>query len=176
MHESEKWKWCHSAMSDPQRPHGLQPTRLLRPWEFPAKSTGVGCQVQMDETSTVPGVMILILVVHVDIIKCNRTFQKRWLKKVNTPYVCAKHDMELSLPPRDLWKQSEYIVIHQSLQTKHCPLGGSWSLYSFVLNPRLPGGRGGSSPPRTTFMKWTPLRFLLLSFFKILFKKPSVQY
>ena len=24
-------------------PHGLQPTRLLRPWEFPGKSTGVGC-------------------------------------------------------------------------------------------------------------------------------------
>ena len=25
------------------RPHGLQPTRLLRPWNFPGKSTGVGC-------------------------------------------------------------------------------------------------------------------------------------
>ena len=24
-------------------PHGLQPTRLLRPWDFPGKSTGVGC-------------------------------------------------------------------------------------------------------------------------------------
>ena len=30
-------------MSDPQRPHGLQPTRLLLPWDFPGKSTGVGC-------------------------------------------------------------------------------------------------------------------------------------
>ena len=30
-------------MSDPQRPHGLQPTRLLCPWDFPGKSTGVGC-------------------------------------------------------------------------------------------------------------------------------------
>ena len=27
------------------RPHGLQPTRLLRPWDFPGKSTGVGCHV-----------------------------------------------------------------------------------------------------------------------------------
>ena len=25
------------------RPHGLKPTRLLRPWDFPGKSTGVGC-------------------------------------------------------------------------------------------------------------------------------------
>ena len=34
MHESEKWKWSHSVMSDSSRPHGLQPTRLLRPWDF----------------------------------------------------------------------------------------------------------------------------------------------
>ena len=34
MHESKKWKWSHSVMSDSSRPHGLQPTRLLRPWDF----------------------------------------------------------------------------------------------------------------------------------------------
>ena len=44
MHESEKWKWSHSVVSDSQRPHGLQPTRLLCPWDCPGKSTGVGCQ------------------------------------------------------------------------------------------------------------------------------------
>ena len=44
MHESEKSKGSHSVMSDSQRPHGLQPTRLLHPWDFPGKSTGVGCQ------------------------------------------------------------------------------------------------------------------------------------
>ena len=42
-HESEKWKWSCSVMSDPQRPHGLQPSRLLHPWDFPGRSTGVGC-------------------------------------------------------------------------------------------------------------------------------------
>ena len=41
--ESEKWKWSRSVVSNPQRPHGLQPTRLLRPWDFPGRSTGVGC-------------------------------------------------------------------------------------------------------------------------------------
>ena len=30
-------------MSDSLRPHGLQPTRLLHPWDFPGNSTGVGC-------------------------------------------------------------------------------------------------------------------------------------
>ena len=43
MHESEKWKWSPSVLSDPQQPHGLQPTRLLHPWDFPGKSTGVVC-------------------------------------------------------------------------------------------------------------------------------------
>jgi len=41
--ESEKWKWSCSVVSEPQRPHGLQPSRLLHPWDFPGKSTGVGC-------------------------------------------------------------------------------------------------------------------------------------
>ena len=43
MYESEKSKWSRSVLSDPQRPHGVQPSRLLHPWDFPGKSTGVGC-------------------------------------------------------------------------------------------------------------------------------------
>ena len=30
-------------MSDSERSHGLQPTKLLHPWDFPGKNTGVGC-------------------------------------------------------------------------------------------------------------------------------------
>ena len=30
-------------VSDSSQPHGLQPTRILHPWDFPGKSTGVGC-------------------------------------------------------------------------------------------------------------------------------------
>ena len=43
VHESENWKWSCSVVSDPQQLHGLQPSRLLPPWDFPGKSTGVGC-------------------------------------------------------------------------------------------------------------------------------------
>ena len=43
MCESEKWKWSCSVVSDSEWPHGLQPTRLLCPWDFPGNSTGVGC-------------------------------------------------------------------------------------------------------------------------------------
>ena len=43
MHESEKRKWSCSVVSDSSQLHGLQPTRLLHPWDFPGKITGVGC-------------------------------------------------------------------------------------------------------------------------------------
>ena len=45
MYVSEKWKWSHSVVSDPQQPHGLQPTRLLCPWDFPGESTGVSAGI-----------------------------------------------------------------------------------------------------------------------------------
>ena len=51
MHESEKWKWSRSVLSNPQRPHGLQPSKLLRPWGFPGRSTGVGCHCLLREYS-----------------------------------------------------------------------------------------------------------------------------
>ena len=37
--ESEVAQSCPTLLY----PHGLQPTRLLRPWDFPGKSTRVGC-------------------------------------------------------------------------------------------------------------------------------------
>ena len=39
------WLWLGfaSIVSDSVWPHGLQPTKLLRPWDFPGKSTGGGC-------------------------------------------------------------------------------------------------------------------------------------
>ena len=40
---SNAGKWSRSVVSDPQRPQGLQPSRLLCSWDFPGKSTGVGC-------------------------------------------------------------------------------------------------------------------------------------
>ena len=32
-----------SVVSNSVQPQGLQPTRLLRPWDSPGKNTGVGC-------------------------------------------------------------------------------------------------------------------------------------
>ena len=35
--------WSQSVVSDSLQPHGLWPTRLLGPWDFPGMNTGVGC-------------------------------------------------------------------------------------------------------------------------------------
>ena len=43
---SNAWKWkvkVKSLSRVPQRPQRLQPSRLLHPWDFPGKSTGVRC-------------------------------------------------------------------------------------------------------------------------------------
>ena len=44
--------WSRSVVSDSSQPHGLQPTRLLRPWDFPGKSTGVGCHCLLRRVHT----------------------------------------------------------------------------------------------------------------------------
>ena len=49
-HESERGKWSLSVVSDSSRPHGLQPTRFLCPWDFPGESTGVGCHCLLPQT------------------------------------------------------------------------------------------------------------------------------
>ena len=42
-----------SVVSDSLRPHGLQPTTLLCPWDFTGKSTGVGCHCLLCPSSVV---------------------------------------------------------------------------------------------------------------------------
>ena len=42
-------------MSEPLRPHGLQPTRLLCPWDSPGKNSGVGSQSLLQGTFSTQG-------------------------------------------------------------------------------------------------------------------------
>ena len=43
-HERESESVSHSVVFNSLQPHGLQPTRLLCPWDSPGKNTGVGGQ------------------------------------------------------------------------------------------------------------------------------------
>ena len=52
----ERIEWNNSTyiscLSNSSRPHGLQPTRLLHPWDSACKSTGVGCHCLLCFLST----------------------------------------------------------------------------------------------------------------------------
>ena len=39
----ESERVSRSVILDSLRPHGLSPARLLHPWDFPSKNTGVSC-------------------------------------------------------------------------------------------------------------------------------------
>ena len=43
LYNAGKWKWSRSVVSDSSGPHGLQPTRLLHPWDFPGKGLQNRC-------------------------------------------------------------------------------------------------------------------------------------
>ena len=49
-----------SVMSNSVQLYGLQPTRLLHPWDFPGKSTGVGCHCLLC-TGTEGGLFSLVM-------------------------------------------------------------------------------------------------------------------
>ena len=45
----------HTVMSDSLWPHGLQPARILCPWNFPGKNTGLGCHFPLQRIFTTQG-------------------------------------------------------------------------------------------------------------------------
>ena len=45
-----------SVVCDSMRPHRLQPARLLCPWDFPDKNTGVGCYSLLQGNLPDPGI------------------------------------------------------------------------------------------------------------------------
>ena len=55
-------------MSNSSQPHGPQPTRLLCPWDFPGKSTGVGA-IAFSELA-----LALLIVVVVSLTECLTPF------------------------------------------------------------------------------------------------------
>ena len=54
-HQKPERKWSHSVVSDSLWPHGLLPTRLLCPWDWPGKNTGVGCNFLLQEIFLIQG-------------------------------------------------------------------------------------------------------------------------
>ena len=125
-------------MSNSLRPHGLQPIRLLCPWDFPGKSTGVGRHFLLPGYFPGPGI-------EPGLAHCRQTpgrsttFQN---KKVETKMVLLY--MFTSCPPGLTEHHSPPLQAHLAhcrLPTHSPPTGcHSQSLHS-VLGTRRRGGR-----------------------------------
>ena len=49
-------KWSHSVVSNSLWHHGLEPTRLLGPWDFPGMNAGVSCHSLLQGNLPDPGI------------------------------------------------------------------------------------------------------------------------
>ena len=94
-------------MSDSVQPHGLEPTRLLHPWEFPGKSTRVGCQflLQCMKVKSESEVSQSCLTLH-DPMDCSLPG-------------ASVHGIPQAKWPQD-WKKSGFIPIPKKGNTKEC--------------------------------------------------------
>ena len=91
---------CHSVVSNSLQPHGLEPARLLCPWNFLRKNTGVGCHF---------------------------LFQRIFLTQgSNLCLLCLLHWQADSLPLCDLASRIFGLLVSggHSVHTVACPVGG----------------------------------------------------
>ena len=80
---------CCLVVSDSSVAHGLLPTRLLSPWNFPGKNTGVGCPFLLQGIFLTQGSNLCLLHWQVDSLllshqgsmRDSRSIQKQWFLK-----------------------------------------------------------------------------------------------
>ena len=139
-------------MSDSSRPHGLKPTRLLRPWDFSGKSTGVGCHCLKE-------VYLKILCCHDDIwFHLNLTFLKPWANQciflmemffliyVNeTMYLLWNLPFFKMVPPKInffLFSNFGLIIAQQTSIHINCCMAGRWPRRAIISQKCILWERG----------------------------------
>ena len=75
-----------SVVSASLRPHGLHPTGILCPWDFPGKSPGVGCHFLLQEIFPIQGSNLHFL--HCRWMICSLSHQGRFNLKVQVAQSC----------------------------------------------------------------------------------------
>ena len=68
------------VMSDSSQPHGLQPTRILCPWDLPGRSTGVGCHCLLRRHLRERQKPELEIWTRMEIRGCSKRLSLRWNK------------------------------------------------------------------------------------------------
>ena len=117
VYESEKWQWSLLVLSDSSQPRGLQPTRLLHPWDFPGKSTGVRCHclLRPSRLCTIPKKHCIVkdtleVLAFLDWERQKWRFDKETRQKHSKKYLTAKHFYKLTCKNSNSCYSSHWVV------------------------------------------------------------------
>ena len=139
-YEKWKWKWSSSVMSNSLRPHGLCPTRLLHPWDFPGKNTEVGCHFLLQEIFQTQGLNPdLPHYYGIDFSKQSLPSAwkwKSWLPRhvwlFVTPWIVVAHQVRLSGKNTGVGCHSLLQGIFPTQGLNLCLLQCRWILYPLI--------------------------------------------
>ena len=118
-------------MSNSSQPHGLQPTRLLHPWDFPGKSTRVGCHylLRIFRTDLLQDGLVGSPCYPRDSQECSPTPQ---FKSINSLALSFLYSPSLT-SIHDYWKKCNCVGGLKTKQTKKKTVNFTlplWSLHS----------------------------------------------
>ena len=87
----------HSVTSDSLRPYGLQPARLLCPWDSPGKNIGVVCHFLLQGIFPTQGS-------NPDLLQCRQTlyclsYQNKWIYSHYRRFKMSKYKQQIVLVP-----------------------------------------------------------------------------
>ena len=130
-------------MSDSVRPHRRQPTRLLHPWDFPGKSTGVGCHCLLQQCGR-PGFNSWV---------GNIPWRREWLP---TPvFLPGEFNGQRSLANYSPWGHKESDMTEVTLHTQtHTHRKYIW--YNFYIVYITPVLLPGKSHGRRSLVGYSP--------------------
>ena len=97
---------AYSVVSNSLRPHGLKPTRLLCPWNFPGKNTGVICHLLLQEIFPTQGskpCLLCLLLWQADSLPLHHLRSLYFNKKINEALASAAHILYWNIQSRLAW-------------------------------------------------------------------------
>ena len=135
-----------SVMSDSLQPHELEPPRLICPWNFPGKNTGVGCHALLQGIFPTPGSNPCLLCWQADSLPFSSVQSFSHVQLLVTPWITAR---QASLSITNSWSLLKLMSIVSEMPSSHlilcCPL---------LLLPPIPPSITVFSNELTLRMRW----------------------
>ena len=132
--------FSRSVVSDSLRPHGLQPTRLLGPWDFPGENTGVGCHFLLQGICPTQGLSPHLLC----LLHCRRCFT-RWATE-DSMYTLTPPVLHVETAPKGRGPLSQHQSYCRTRVQKGAPANSQPGAPQWVSVGQKPAVGRGQSP------------------------------